>query len=683
MMYIQQRNDLQPKKMKSKFLYIVMLLLAVSCSSEFNQPLEPTEAPYVEGEILVKFSTDVAAMIDQATAEGTRVTRSGDADVDGLLAAIGACSVERVFPVDSATEAQTVESGLNLWYIVRFDSSKSSAEEVARRFAALGKVQIVDVNRTIKRAYTGKATPLSKSRLEQMHTTRAAMSDPLLSEQWNLINSGDHFTKDGVVKSVKDADVQCQGAWERSTGDNSVIVAVLDEGVFVEHPDLAANIWVNEDEIDDMDTDADENGYKGDIYGYNFVHNSGKIVSNAALDSGHGTHVAGIIAAVNNNGEGISSIAGGNGSAGSGVKIMVCQIFSGNTATSILSTVRAIKYAADNGAVVLQCSWGYISPRSNVYDWGESYFNTKEEWIAGSPLEREAIEYFTHYAGSPNGAIEGGIAVFAGGNESAPAAGFPGAADEYVSVAATAADFTPAVYTNYGPGTTISAPGGDQDYYFDYVDENHNYGEVGCILSTLPYHVAESGYGFMEGTSMACPHVSGVVALGISYATELRRHFKAAELQQLLVETAVPIDSYMTGKKEYCRYVADIGPIQPMLLNLNDFRGQMGAGQINAAAFLAAIAGDAGAEMVFPNIYVAKGGKTAVVPSRYFVDGQSLTYTVTIEDSSVASCENEGGKLIFSGLESGSTKAAIKASNGKSFEFSITVRRDANSNGWL
>ena len=366
-----------------------------------------------------------------------------------------------------------------------------------------------------------------------------------------------------------------------------------------------------------------------------------------------------------------------------GVKIMVCQIFSGNTATSILSTVRAIKYAADNGAVVLQCSWGYISPAANEFDWGESYFNNKEEWIAGSPLEREAIEYFTHYAGSANGAIEGGIAVFAGGNESAPAAGFPGAADEYISVAATAADFTPAVYTNYGPGTTISAPGGDQDYYFEYVDDKHNYGEVGCILSTLPYHVAESGYGYMEGTSMACPHVSCVVALGISYATQLRRHFKASELQKLLIDTAVPIDSYMTGKKDYCRYVADIGPIQPMQMSLSNFRGQMGAGQINAAAFLAAIASDAGVEMVFPNIYVAKGSKSAVVPSRYFVGGESLTYTVTIADTAVATCATEGNKLIFSGVESGSTKATITASNGKSFEFSITVRRDANNNGWL
>lgn len=671
--------------MKSKFIYILMLMLAISCSNDFNQSLDTTDAPYVEGEILVKFSTDVAQMIDQLSVEGARVTRSGDVDVDRVLEAIGTCAVERVFPVDEATEAQATESGLNLWYVVRFDSSKQSAEDVARRFSTIGKVQLVDVNRTIKRAYTGKATPLSKSCLEQATATRAAMTDPLLSAQWNLINNGDLFVKDGVVKSVKDADVQCAGAWERSTGDSSVIVAVLDEGIFVEHPDLKANIWVNEDEVDDMDTDADGNGYKGDIYGYNFVHDSGTIVSNAALDSGHGTHVAGVIAAVNNNGEGISSIAGGNGSAGSGVKIMVCQIFSGNISTSILSTVRAIKYAADNGAVVLQCSWGYISPVANAYDWGESYFGTKEEWIAGSPLEREALEYFTHYAGSANGAIDGGIAVFAGGNESAAAAGFPGAAEEYISVAATAADFTPAVYTNYGPGTTISAPGGDQDYYFEYVDDKHNYGEVGCILSTLPYHVAESGYGFMEGTSMACPHVSGVVALGISYATELRRHFKATELQQLLVDTAVPIDSYMTGKKSYYRYVADIGPLQPMQMNLNNFRGQMGAGQINAAAFLAAIADGAGAEMVFPNLYIAVGGTVAVKPARYFVGGQNLSYTVTIDDMSVAKTSDSAATdtIVFSGENSGSTKATIKASNGKSFDFTITVRRGANDNGWL
>ena len=673
--------------MKSRIIYILTLLLFVTaCSKEIEQPVEGGVAPYTSDEILVKFTPQVADMIVAAGVDGSRVTRTGEVELDEILEAIGTCSIERVFVVDSSAEQRTAESGLNLWYVVRFDSSKQSVEQVASRFARLGQVQKFDVNRTVKRAYTGKAVPMSEQKLEAATaaTTRATMSDPLLSEQWNLINRGDQFVKDGVVKSVKDADVQCQKAWERATGDKSVIVAVLDEGIFVEHPDLLPNIWVNEGESLYSDVDADGNGYKGDVYGYNFVHQSGKIVSNNVYDSGHGTHVAGVIAAVNNNGIGISSIAGGDGSADSGVKIMVCQIFSGNVATSILSTVRAIKYAADNGAVVLQCSWGYVSPCANIYDWGAGGFASKEEWIAGSPLEREALEYFRTYAGDANGTVEGGIAVFAGGNENAAAAGFPGAAEEYISVAATAADFTPAVYTNYGPGTTLSAPGGDQDYYYEYVDDTHNYGEVGCILSTLPYHVAPSGYGYMEGTSMACPHVSGVVALGISYATKLRRHFKASELQQLLIDTTVDIDGYMTGKKSYRRYVADIGPMQPMQINMADYRGGMGSGQVNAEAFLAAIAGDVGADMVFPNLYIALGGSVAIDPSRYFV-GQGLTYTVTIADTAVASVaqKNNTNVLVFNGLQSGSTTATIKASNGASFEFGITVRRGANDNGWL
>ena len=329
---------------------------------------------------------------------------------------------------------------------------------------------------------------------------------------------------------------------------------------------------------------------------------------------------------------------------------------------------------------MLQCSWGYVSPCANVYDWGAAGFGTKEEWIAGSPLEREAQEYFTHYAGSANGTVEGGIAVFAGGNESAAAAGYPGAAEEYISVAATAADFTPAVYTNYGTGTTISAPGGDQDYYYEYVDSEHNYGEVGCILSTLPYHIAPSGYGYMEGTSMACPHVSGVVALGISYAAQLRKHFTATEIKNLLVQSAVDIDSYFVGTKRYCRYVADVGPIQPMQINMADYRGGMG-GQVNAEAFLAAIEG-AGVDMRFPNIYVATDCEMAVAPARYF-KGDNQTFTVNIADTEVASVTKSGAMLLFKGLKSGSTAATITASGGSSQTFTITVRRGANDNGWL
>ncbi len=667
-----------------------MMVAAMSLSScvEGESP-EPTPsepqivAPYVEGEVIVKFTPQVADMIASVEATRGAATRSGAVALDEVLEAIDGYQLERVFPLDERTEARTREQGLHQWYVVRFGAG-STAEQVAQRMQALGEVQAVDFNRSIKRAYRTKATPLSAERLAAAESaTRAtgAMNDPLLAAQWHLINRGDQFCEGEQTKSVRDADVQCEGAWERSTGDEQVIVAVLDEGVFVDHPDLKDNIWINENEVWRSHDDNDGNGYVGDRYGYNFVKNTGVITWNDAYDSGHGSHVAGVISAVNNNGVGISSIAGGDGS-GNGVKIMVCQIFSGYTGSSSLAVVRAIKYAADNGAVVLQCSWGYVSGAANTYDWGEPGFASQEEWEMGAPLEKSALDYFTHNAGSANGPIEGGVAVFAGGNESAPMAGYPGASEDYISVAATAADFTAATYTNYGPGTSVSAPGGDQDYYFDYVDDEHNYGEVGCVLSTLPYHISASGYGYMEGTSMACPHVSGVVALGISYAAQLRRHLTEKELRELLISTTTPIDDYQTGAKTYSRYVADIGPIQPMQINLNAYRGQMGAGQVNADALLAAIEG-AGRELSFPNLYIDQNGTVAVVPSRYFVGGEALTYNVTIDNVAVATVATEGSKLLFKGVGEGSTTARIVASNGTTQSFTITVRRGANSNGWL
>ena len=178
------------------------------------------------------------------------------------------------------------------------------------------------------------------------------------------------------------------------------------------------------------------------------------------------------------------------------------------------------------------------------------------------------------------------MAIFAAGNESAPAAGFPGAYKDFVSVAATAGDWTPAVYSNYGPGTTVCAPGGDQDYYYEY-GEGSQKGAIGCVLSTLPATISPDGYGYMEGTSMACPHVSGVVALGLSYAAKLHRHFKASEIIDLLYSTAVPVEPmWDLETKKYYKYVTDLGTNYYNSMNLNNYRGKMGHGQVNAWNFL-------------------------------------------------------------------------------------------------
>ena len=631
----------------------------------------------VQGQLLVRFDARVSDILEKAgvTKSGPMMpmTRSGILSVDEILDLVEGYQIERVFPVDVRSEEKARKEGLHLWYVVRF-SEEYPVDKVAADLSKLGEVSRVEYNRTLKKASDDKPTPLTIERLKELAANAAegAFDDPLLSDQWHLVNNGNLRP----TKFIKGADVNVEKAWEMTTGDPSIIVAVLDEGVDVSHPDLQASMWVNEGEIWKSHEDNDGNGYAGDVHGYNFVSKHGVISTDSRYDTGHGTHVAGVIAAVNNNGTGISSIAGGNASQ-PGVKIMSCQIFSGQYAGTVLEEVRAIKYAADNGAVILQCSWGYISGAANPYEWTPQ-FSTDEEWEYYNVLERKALDYFVHNAGSPDGVIEGGLVIFAGGNEAAPAASYPGAYPDFVAVAATAGDFTPAVYSNYGPGTTISAPGGDQDYYYDYVDETHRIGEVGCVLSTLPFNVSESGYGYMEGTSMACPHVSGVAALGLSYAAKLRKHFKAEEFIAMLYDSATPIDQYMTGTKQYKKYVIDLFESAPMMsLDMNAFRGKMGSGQVNAYGLLKAIEGS-GVDMTFPNLYVAVGGQTTAVPSMY-MDGNS--FTVTVNDSSVATAQIVDGKMIVEGLKAGQTEASVTGS--RTDKFVITVREGANGNGWL
>ena len=687
-----------------KYIYLipsVLLIGLTACSVDEHKVTleqEGSEVPelsadVVEGQLLVRFDARVSDILDKAgvTKSGANMPmdRSGILSVDEILDLVEGYHIERVFPVDSRSEAKTREEGLHLWYVVRF-SDKYSVEKVAADLSKLGEVSRVEYNRTLKRASDKKARPVGAEQLNQILTKAAdgVFNDTYLGYQWSLINDGSLNTHElEKAKFIAGADVAVKQAWELTTGDPSIIVAVLDEGVDVHHEDLQASMWVNEGEVWGSHEDGDGNGYAGDIHGYNFVEDHGVIAVGSLYDTGHGSHVAGVIAATNNNGKGISSIAGGNGTL-PGVKIMSCQIFSGMYAGTVLEEVRAIKYAADNGAVVLQCSWGYISGAANPYEWTPQYSND-DEWLAYNVLEKKALDYFVHNAGSPDGVINGGIVVFAGGNEAAAAASYPGAYGDYVAVAATAGDYTPAVYTNYGPGTTISAPGGDQDYYYEPEyrypafsgDGTLGYGDIGCILSTVPTTVSPSGYAYMEGTSMACPHVSGVVALGLSYAAKLKKHFTPDEIKELLYESAVPIDDYMKGTKVYSKYVIDLEESSPLQsFDMSAFRKQMGSGQVNAYNFLKAIEG-AGVPMTFPHVFVSVG-ETKVIDPTMYMDGSSFTASVDEGKASIASVEVKNGKVVVTGLAEGQA-AALVTGGGETQMFTITVRKSAAGNGWL
>lgn len=245
-------------------------------------------------ELLVKFRSDV-----------------GSAAIDGIVRQVGASRV-RQFRTKHGTK-----SAISRWRHLALPAGVD-VNDAMRRLRKIPGVEAVEPNFVI--------------------SITAIPDDPEFSQQWALSNTGQ---EDGVPG----ADISATSAWDITTGDPSVVIAVIDTGVDASHPDLAANMWANPGEIPGNGIDDDNNGYVDDVNGYDFVDND-----NIPDDqNGHGTHVAGIAAAVGSNGTGITGVAWNS-------KIVALKIFGASGSGSVAVAVDAILYAIDNGAKILNNS---------------------------------------------------------------------------------------------------------------------------------------------------------------------------------------------------------------------------------------------------------------------------------------------------------------------------------------
>lgn len=423
---------------------------------------------------------------------------------------INVTSIITTFHIGGRFEKTQKEAGLHKWFDITYEETTRPAN-VTKSLESNAHVLISE--------------PVYKPVLSSVE-----MNDPLFSEyQWHYCNTGEYEFKPGI-------DMGLTAAWEQFGvfGNKEVIVAVVDSGVEYTHEDLSPNMWVNEAELNGIEgVDDDGNGYKDDIYGYNFSGNSAVI----NFDS-HGTHVAGTIAAANNNGIGVCGIAGGYYPDIPGVRIMTLQVLDDKYPNASYSLLRVYQYAAENGATILNNSWGYEQTFKNMPN-----------------ADKEAIDYFNKYAGLDEngnqvGPMKGGLAIFAAGNE-AEDLSYPAAYEGVIAVAAIGPKGKASYYTNYGEWVDVCAPGGDHK-----VDSKY-----GGIYSTG----LNNSYVTMQGTSMACPHVTGIAALVLSASGG--PGYTSEDLKEAILNSA-----------------------DPFIYEYNqDMEGLLGKGMVNAALAMSSL----------------------------------------------------------------------------------------------
>jgi len=497
---------------------IVLLFVALSLFSGFifaNEPnikvIERQDIPsflgYVPGELIVQFKvpyTDIESAVKQNGIRSLNVP-----SLDALSEKYDLSALKPLFKGAEQKITNGKSMDLSRYFKIQFDP-KADLDEVMEAYRNDPNVESVEKN--------------------AMHAMYATPNDGYYGYQWHLNQASDH-------------DVDAPEAWDIETGSTSLIVALLDSGTRYYHPDLGGanasptnpgasrgNMWINNAELNGSSgVDDDGNGYTDDWIGWDFIDGVSNCWTgedcytedNDPRDfNGHGTHTAGIMAMITNDGYGMCGVAGGWGSGsqaqyGNGIKVMPLRMgysynYGGQEYGVVMmdAAASAFYYAANNGAKIASCSWG----SSNTGGLGA------------------AVDYFI---------ANGGIIFVAAGNDGSQTADYLNGRGDCVSVAATDQNDAAASFTTYGTWVDISAPGvGIYSTYHDHTDPNTNY------------------WAALDGTSMATPLAAGVGALIWSHNPT----WTASQVKTQLFSSADNIDAYLSST----------------------YIGKMGAGRVNA-----------------------------------------------------------------------------------------------------
>lgn len=480
-------------------LYTFLIVSILACAScvkeddifEVERELAPQEQVFgsslADEDLLSSMNIYVSDELAARLEESTRSNGEINLRPFKTLTQQGVVKMRRLFPDAGKFEERTRAEGLHKWYVLSYEEGHSMTKasdglliegveliEYCPKIAIIDNPQVVEVVSAATKASTG------------------VFDDPMLDQQWHYYNNGN------ASSSVSGCDINVIPVWRNystySKYKGDIIVGIVDGGIDYKHEDLADNMWRNPDKTGE------------NVYGYNFVSNSFVVTP-----EDHGTHVAGTVAAVNNNGIGVAGVAGGDKKKKiPGAKLMSCQIFEGKNSGS---GAEAIKWSADHGAVISQNSWGYP---------------TLDETPASV---KSAVDYFEKYAGLDEngkqvGPMKGGLVIFAAGNEAKNTSSSD--YEKILSVTSVGADYKRAYYTCYGDWADVIAPGGDAK-------------KGNQVLSTIP----GNKYGKMQGTSMACPHVSGLAALAL--ARFGGDGYTPAALRKQIEDNVTDISSFNTG----------------------------------------------------------------------------------------------------------------------------------------